>query len=269
MASPYVYSSVGGSAGADLTTRSSWSTSGQIWYVYATTGTDAGGSRGTDRVRPLATLAQAYTNASAGDTITFLAGHAESLSGSQTLGKAGLHLYSEGSGVSAARFTCTGTVAMFDVTADGVMLEDIYFPTSTAVPTARVRTANVNTYLKGCTFECGASDTASALKFVTGAAQGRVRSCTFLSTATAVASQPAIGIEVANAMSDLHVENTVFDGGSFGWSDYSLKGTAAITRLHAYDLSLLNGSDVITATGSTYRVHVKLATGSSRLVLTA
>lgn len=267
MASPYTYKSVGGSVGPAMATEE-WQDSGQRWYVRSTTGSDAVSPRGLDRIRPLATLGQAYTNASAGDTIVLLENHQETLALAQTLGKA-LYVVSEGSGSTRAQFIANGAVAMFDVTAAGVRLENIYFPQSTSAPTCRVRVGAAECHIVSCDFDCGASDTASALKFVTGAGTARVEGCQFLSTGTSLSAQPAIGLEVANAMTGLDVVDCVFDGGSVGWSDYALKGGAAITRLYALRLSLLRDSDVIVATGSTYRVNVLDATGSARLVLTA
>lgn len=268
MASPFLYESVGGSVGPAMVTDGPWRDSGQRWHVRSSGGSDAVSPRGLDRIRPLATLAQAVTNAAAGDTIVFLENHQETLSAAQTLGKA-LYLVSEGSGSSRAQFIANGAVAMFDITVAGVRVENIYFPQSTSAPTARIRSAAAETQIIACDFDCGASDTASALKFVTGAGTARVENCQFLSTGTALTAQPAIGLEVANAMTGLDVVNCIFSGGTVGWSDYALKGGAAITRLHAVDLSLLLDSDVIVATGSTYRIHVLNKSGSARLVLTA
>lgn len=268
MASPYLYESVGGSVGPAMVTEGPWRDSGQRWYVKNGSGSDAVSPRGLDRVRPLATLAQAVTNAAAGDVIIFLENHQETLAVAQTLSKA-LYLASEGSGSSRAQFIAAGAIAMFDITAAGVRVENIYFPQSTAAPTARIRSAAAETQILACDFDCGASDTASALKFVTGAGTARVEDCQFLSTGTALTAQPAIGLEVANAMTGLDVVNCNFDGGSVGWSDYACKIGAAVTRFFASDLSLLADSDLIIATGSTYRIHILNATGSARAVLTA
>lgn len=269
MASPYVFQSGGGSLGARLATRKPVYMSGVTWYVSSSNGSDAGGTRGQQRLRPLATLAQAYTNASAGDTIICLAGHAETLTAAQTLGKAGLHLYGEGSGSSVPQFTCNGAIAMFDVTADGVWIENLKFPQSGTAPTARVRIASLGTQVVGCTFESGANDTAPALKYVTGAGKARVVNTTFTSTATSLSSQPSIGLEVANAMSDLELDTVVFSGGSYGWSDFAFKGTAAITRLVGIDVDLLLDADLYVATGSVYRFHNRNASSSARLDFTA
>lgn len=268
MAAPNLYESVGGSIGPAMVTKGPWRDSGQRWYVRATGGSDAASPRGLDRVRPLATVAQAYTNAAAGDTINFLEGHQEILAAAQVIAK-GLYFVSEGSGSTRAQFIANGAVAMFDVTAAGCRFENLYFPQSTVAPTARLRVAAAECHVLACDFDCGALDTASALKFITSAATARVENCRFLSTGTLLTAQPAIGLEVANAMTGLDLVNVSFSGGSVGWSDYACKLGAAVTRLQVVDLSLLLDSDFILATGSTYRIHRKDASGSARMVIAA
>lgn len=264
---PYAYIDAGATSGAPLLTREPIVASGQHWYVSSLTGSDAVSPRGLDRIRPLATLAQAHTNATAGDTIILLENHSETLSSAQTFNKAGIRVRSEGSGNTRARFTASAAINMFDVTAAGVWFENVYFPASTAAATARIRIATAGTRIYGCYFQCGASDTSAAVKYITGAGQAEIRSTSFVSSATSVSAQPAIGVEVVNAMSDLNLDTVVFDGGSYGWSDYAFKGTAAITRLYGIDLSLLNDSDLYLATSSVYEIHVANQSGSARMVL--
>jgi len=265
VASPYIYDSSGGSTGPTMVTKGPWRETGQRWYIHRS-GSDV--APGTDRIRPLATTAQAVINAAAGDTLIFLEGHSETLAVAQTLAKA-LYLVSEGSGSTRAAFTANGAVAMFDVTSAGVWFENLYFPQSSVAPTARIRVGAAECAVLSCDFDCGALDTGAALKLVTGWGTTRVEGCTFLSTATAVTAQPLAGIEVANAGNGLWMVNDTFDGGTVGWSDYAFKMTAAVTRLHATDLSLLRGSDVFWATGSSGRIYVKDKSGTARLVLTA
>lgn len=268
MASPFIYQSTGGTSGARLAASVPSYLSGKVWFV-GPGGSDAAAPRGLDRKRPLATLAQAYTNAAAGDVIVCLSGHAESLGAAQTLAKAGVHIISEGTGSQRARFTCTAAVAMFDITAAGVVLDNLYFPASTSAPTARVRIAAVGCEVNNCNFDSGASDTAAALRFVTGAGECSVTGSYFVSTATAVTAQPNAGIEVANAMSDLTLDECRFDGGTYGWSSYAFLGTAAITRLTTYSLELLNSSRFIVATGSVYKINLSSASMATFLELTA
>lgn len=266
MASWYSVESSGGSTGPAMAARGPWRESGQRWYVHRL-GLDA--APGLDRIRPLATTAQAVTNAAAGDTIVYLEGHQETLAAAQVLSKAGLYLVGEGSGSTRPQFIANGAVAMFDVTAAGVWFENLYFPQSLVAPTARVRVGAAECALITCDFDCGAVDTAPAVKLVTGAAQFRAERCSWKSTATLITAQPSIGLEVANAVSGVWLTSCTFDGGVCGWSDYALKATAAVTRLYAPDLALLRGCDVYTATGSSGRILVGDRGGTARLVLTA
>lgn len=266
MASPNLYANgAGGITGDTLATRKPvWKTNaGYFWYVLSTTGVDAASPRGRERERPLATLAQAVTNASAGDTIVALENHAESLAVSQSLAKAGLQIVGEGSGSTRPRFTCTFAIRMFDISAVGVQIRNLYFPASTAAATSRIRSSSTSTRIQDCYFECGASDTNRALEFTTGAGAATVRGTSFVSTATSVTAQPAIGLEVVNAMSDLWLEDVTFDGGTAGWSDYAFKGTAALTRVFADNVHQLNNADVFMATGTTIGTWVVGSTSGS------
>lgn len=263
MASPYIYKNTGGSLGARLTTRRPVYSSGQRWYVSSGIGSDA--YNGRERHKPLATLAAAHTAAAAGDSIVCLAGHVEALAVAQTFNKARIKLYGEGEGSSLPRFTANGAIAMFDITAAGVQIESIYFPASTAAPTARVRTASTFTRVTNCIFECGPSDTAAALRLITGCGQFRGYGCQFTSTATVVTSQPNCGFEVVNAVTGVELDTFIFDGGTKGWSDYALKGTAAITDFYFLDIDLLNDSDIFFATGTTGDLHIRNESGSARV----
>lgn len=261
MAIQFFANGAGGTSGADLAVLKPAYYTGNIWYVQADDGTDAAAPAGLERNAPLATLAQAYTNAAAGDTIVFLEGHHELLGSAQTLGKIGLALVSEGLGTDRATFTCTGTVAMFDVTAAGVLVDNVYFPASTAAAVARIRSAAAFTRIRNCDFLCGASDTNRAVQFVTGAGTCSITDSTF----TAVAATPAVAIAVTNAMSHLEMDNVTMDGGSYGWSGYAFTGTAAVTALSATRMNRLNGSDVILATGGTGKWYDGVVTADSRL----
>lgn len=251
----------GGSTGADLAVLSPTYQSGTYWYVGNQTSGNSDSNAGTERLAPLATTAQAVTNAAAGDTIVFLQNHAEAISSAVTLSKAGLCLVGEGTGAALPRFTCSGAVAMFDVTAAGIIFDSLYFPASTAAATARIRTASSGTVLKNLQFDCGASDTNRAVSLVTGAGNVRITGTRF----TAVAATPAVGLEIVNAVSDVTLDSVTFDGGSFRWTDYALKGSAAVTRLRATRIYQLSGSHILLPTGTTGSVQIAAATGDCRL----
>ena len=266
MSAPINFSNgYGGTLGAEMATRSPILATGACWYV-SSSGSDA--YAGTDRTKPFATLATAYTAASAGDTIILLAGHTQTITVAVTLAKTGLRIRGEGSGTNRPTLSCGAAIAMLDITAAGVWIENIYFPASSAAPTARIRTAAAASRIRNCYLECGASDTAASIKLVTGAGTCRIEDTTLVSVATDVTAQPAIGIEIANAASDVDLKSVVFDGGTTGWSDFALKGTAAITRLYGVDVSFLNDSDYSFATGTSGELHISNRSGGSRGVWT-
>lgn len=217
-------------------------TTGHIWYVSSVLGTDAAG-RGKEREKPLATLSQAVTNASAGDVIIFLSGHAETISSTVTVGKA-LTIVSEGTGSSRARLT-SGVSAgsfMLSLSQTGTSLNNIYFPASTGVFTTggRVTVSNTGIVSDNCYFECGANDVGGTYQFAGGANACQLTNAYFL----AVASQPGIAVQMANANSGFFIEDCTFDGGSFGFSDFAFKATGVLTAVYANKISQLNNADV-------------------------
>lgn len=239
--------------------------SGSVQWLDTIGGSNA--NAGTMPELPVATIAQAVTNSAANGIIVIGAGSAQNISVSQTLGLAGLHIIGCGSGTSRPRFTCSGAIAsMFDLTVANVILENLYFPASTAIPTSRVLVEAASCEIRGCYFECGTSDTGQALAIDVTAANTLVRDCTFVSTA----SRPAIGCKLSQAVADVQFESCIFDGGSFGWSDYALKVTAGATRIKLRDCSFIRRSDLgITVTGTTYKLFGVSMDGTSNILLTA
>lgn len=274
MASPNIYASgVGGSAGAELATVAPLYTSGVIWYVDSSTGSDAASPRGKERIRPLATLAQAHTNASTGDIIVCLAGHSESLSSAQTFNKNSIKVIGEGSGTNRPQFIRTGDVNMFDVTAAYVLFENIYFAASSlgsASTKSRLRTAGASTKVVNCWFDCGTMDGGPAFELISGTGYVTLTDSTFISTSTDVTAAPASAIKVTNAISDLVMDTVVMDGGDSGWSHpYAFNGAGAMDPIYAKNIDLLNDSDIIFATGTNGHLHIRNQSGSARVVWTA
>lgn len=272
MASPNVYpTGAGGSSGSTLATAYPLLCSGSIWYVSSSAGTDAASPRGKERIRPLATLAQAITNAAANDIIVCMSGHTETLTAVQTIATAGLTILGEGTGNDRPRFTRNVNDFLWDITGAGVTIDNIYFvASSTATTSAKVRTAGATTIINNCYFQQGANDTGPALQFITGAGTARITSTTFISSATAVSAQPESAVKVTNALTTMDMDTVVFDGNTTGWSNvYAFSGDAAITRLRAVNIDLLNDSDMILATGTVGHVTIRNKTGSARVVWTA
>lgn len=234
-------------------------------------GVDAATPQGQDRVKPLATLAQAHTSAAVGDVIVLMSGHAETLSAAQVFSKAGVVVVSEGSGKNRARFTRNGDINMFDVTAAGVAFWNIYFVASAAVSVrSRLRVAGAAPTLRESFFECGPNDTGPAFETVTGSSSVRVEDTQFLSTGTALTAQPHSAIKVTDALTDLRLESVSISGGTVGWSNqYAFVGAGAITRLRAFDLDLLDDSDMSLVTGTTGYITLRYKTGSARVIWTS
>lgn len=273
MASPNLQTNgAGGSSGSEFATVAPIYTSGDVWYVYSVTGSDAASPRGKERIRPLATLAQAHTNAAAGDVICILSGHTETLTAAQTFNKAGLLVIGEGSGATRPRFTRFGNVVMFDVTAAGVMFDNLFFPASvtTSSASARMRFAGGGNQCRNCYFECSTLDDGPSIETVTGAADILIRDTTVISTATSISDQPDSAIKVTNALSRLDLDTVTMDGGSSGWANpFTFNGAAAITTLRGINMDLLRDSDMTFATGTTGYLHVRNHSGSARVVWTA
>ncbi len=260
---------IGAPVGDSLVTCSPLTTSGSVWYVDSETGVDNASPAGRNREKPLATLQQAITNASAGDIISCLAGHTQSVSSAINISKT-LTIVGEGSvaGVPAVSFSGTGAAVVFSVGAVSCEIRNIMFAASTggsAQP--RIDVVSVDCLVDGCYFECSALDNNAAIRIVSGAHGTRIRNTTILSTSISSASQPATGILITGAVDDLALEGVVLDAGTVGFSNfYALDGNgAAVTRLVGQDISLLRGADIRLDPATTGRLNIQTATGGSRV----
>jgi hypothetical protein len=278
VASPNIWpTGIGGTAGATLATVSPLYASGEVWYVSSTSGSDAASPRGKERIRPLATLAQALTNAGNNDIIVCLENHSETLGTVTTIAETGLTILGEGTGSSRPRFTRNMNDELFDITGAGVKLVNLYFPESTlGGALGKVRVGAASCVIRNCYFEAGSLDGAGQVELITGGDRCTIVGTTIVSVETSPSSQPSSAIVVTNAVSDLSIggevttDAVVIDGGSSGWSNpYAFVGTGAVTRLNAYNVDLLGDSDVTLATGTVGFFHVRNKSGSARIVWAA
>lgn len=241
---------------------------GVAWYVSSTNGSDAASPRGRDRTRPLATIAQAYTNATNGDWIVMLANHNENIGAALTCTKHAITFVGEGQGSSRPRLTRTANVALFNFTTATLnRFENIYFPQSTvAAATNRIVFNNAGHQIADCYFESGANDTGSVVQFTTGVDHVTIEDTYFVSTATSVSAQPGYAIDVVNAPNALRMNRVTFDGGTTGWSQQAaFLVTGSISNLRATNIDLLNDSDMLLTTGSSGYIAVRNTTGSARI----
>lgn len=260
---------IGGTAPGDsLDLARPLQTTGNVWYVSSLVGIDAATPAGQNREKPLATLAQAVTNALDDDIIVFLPGHTQTLVAVQVLAKR-LTLIGEGTtaGKPAVSFLINNAASSaISMIATNCELRNIYFPPSVQLNTTeRVVIGATDCVVKGCYFECGATDNAAALGIVS--ARPRVEDTTFISTATLSTAQPKMAILGAAAIVDFVINNVTVSAGTVGFSNYAaidVSGFAA-TRVKWQNMNLLLGSDVAMGAAATGRVNVQLATGGSRV----
>lgn len=268
MASVNYPNGAGETSGDELVTSHPLTVSGAIWYVNSATGVDAGGDRGKERVRPLATLAQAHTNASAGDVIVLAENHAQVLTSTQTFNKAGITVVGAGSGLTRPHITRGADIEMFDVTAAGVQFRNLFFPASSVASALKhkVRIASSGCQVINCYFQCSVNDQRESLQLITGAGEITVRDTFFVSTSTDPQNPPDSAMGVQNDMAGLHMDSVVFDGGDSGWGEpYALTFTGIVTRLDAVNIDLLNDSDALVS-ASTGWWTTRNASGSARVV---
>ena len=242
----------GGSSGADLATLKPLFTSGSVYYVGNTVAGNSDSNNGLERTAPWATASHAQATASNGDVVVFLAGHSETIGSTITWSQTGISLVGEGSGTTIPRFTNNGN-PMWTLSGAGALLDNLYFPASSASGGARITTTVAGHIFNALTFECGTNDTTISLSLLgTGCNNIRVTNTIFKATA----ATPGFAINNSGAISDMFLDNVTFDAGSFQWTNSNPKNTAwnipsAITRLRATRISLLNGSVATIATGTT------------------
>jgi len=258
----------GGTLGDNLATCKPVLTSGAIWYIGGSGGTDAASPAGQNREKPLATLAQALTNAASGDIIVLLSGASLTLTAAHSL--TGHVLVGEGAltGLPTATigFDASGELRL---TAQASSVFGIKFTERTgASSTARITISAAQCVVRGCTMECGPSDTGPGI-LLSGALTGvRLETTVFTSTATLVGSQPAVAVQSSAAQTDLRLNGLTFDAGTVGFSNYYALdlSTGAHVRLRAEGISLLRGADVTINASAIGYFNPELTTGGSRIV---
>lgn len=265
---PNIYQNgVGGTLGAQLATVKPLWMSGAVWYVRAG-GVDAAAPAGKSREYPLATIAQAVTNAADGDIICLMDGHLETIAVEQAVAKK-LCFIGEGSsgGQPTVQLTLNASATnMFSVTTSFVEFHNIKFRQSTAANAgARIACAATDMVVDGCYFECGNLDNV-AISFAGSADRCRIRNTTVISVAE-TAPRPVAGITTIGALADLELDGLVLSAGTIGFSNYfALDASAgAITRLRGINCSLLLGADVKLHASTTGRLNVGTCTGGSRV----
>lgn len=237
---------------------------GAVHWVDSVSGSNS--NPGTES-EPLATLAQAITNATAsnGDIILIKSGHTETLSGSVSISKAGLKIFGIGSGSAAPNFGVSAAVDALNISANDVEINNLYFVAGTTTSnTARINVDARNAKIKNCTFLCGQYDQ-STITLTANAIDCEIRNCTM----TVSANGPDYGVIVESAGAHgLEITDCTFNGGSYNWDVGAIYSNVAHLNFR-YDSITLTGdapiqhsntgakgviSNVIAATGSSVGV---------------
>lgn len=241
---------------------------GNVWWVNSVTGSNAASPAGQDRERPLATLAQAITNSAAGDIIVLQSGHTETLTAVQgILGRTVVGAGTSGGKPAAQLKIDAASSSCLNLDAAGCHLRNIYFPAAVQSNNGngKVRiTALTNCSVVGCYFESSGLDQMAAIQIDASSTGARIVNCTFVSTATAIATRPTRGLFAGGAVTDMLIAGNVFDDGTVGYSTAALDlSTAACTRLVSYGNSLLRGADAKFHASQTGHFGVGTLSGSS------
>lgn len=229
-----------------VTSTNTLRVSGTVYWLDSVTGDNA--NDGVDKMRPVATLAQAITNATDDDIIVVLSTHNESIGSQVTISKR-LTIVGAGSsgGVPTAKFTRNFNGVMFSAAADCVRLLNLKFPASTAASASnRINSAGSGLYVKGCYFESGADDTGPALNLAGD--YPTIEGTTFVSTSAGVAPYPALYWSTTRV--GIRIKDVVGNSGTVGFKHSShvgspfADGLAGEARgISVEGLTLLNGAD--------------------------
>lgn len=256
--------------GDSLATSKPVITPGFVWFVNSVGGVDAASPAGRDRQKPLATTAQAITNAAAGDIILLEDGHTEILTGNVAVSKQ-LVIVGGGSAAGIPTVNFTGNAAsltMFTLSVAGTQMRNIRIKPSLQANSATTRfsVTAATVRLKGMYFECGANDQLPAVTIGGAPANVRVNGCTFISTATTVATRPVAGLSfLGSAPTDIDLEGSVFSDGTVGFSGAACDLSGFATRLSGDSLSALLGADILINAASTGFLNLSTSTNGGRI----
>lgn len=243
-------------------------TTGKVWYVDSTVGSNSYDGR-SDK-RPLATLAQAQTNASNGDIIVLLADHAETYTSALTITK---ELVIAGAGSSSGNPTVTFTNNqsggyLFNITADNVELRNIWFEEesqSNSFPT--IASSGDNLRMVGCYMQLDENTAHAGVQLDQAAGEvAFIHNCTFVSTAAAIGSVPDTAIFKQGA-GYLRMVGVTLDGGSYGFEggyaydeDQGAGGETVVDQI-----TLLRGADMRLHTSTVGFVQVSSDSDEPRI----
>lgn len=256
------FPAVGGNERAYTLAEYRWrQPAGDIWYVHSD---GSNTNTGRSPQNPLATIAQAITNATAGndDVICVLPGHTETLTaaGTVTVSKAGLSIIGLGRSPRdhVINYT-TAAGASFDVTAARVTIANLAFtPIGVDAVTAAINVSAADFRMLDCQMEHANAINQAVLGVLTTAAANRmlIKGCHFFGTTDAGTSA---AIRLVGGTGIVIEDNTIT--GAYATTGNIENITTACTMLVIRRNHLLNR----TADGN--NVVINLAAGTTGLIV--
>ena len=256
-------------------TASGFMHSGDIYYVDSSNSnaSDSAPGEGTIRNRPLATLAQAQTNATAsnGDLVVIESGHTETLTSPLVLSKDGIAYLGMGSGDDRALFTLADLVAapyttpanLFDLSGANIWIGNIRWVSTCATSshTEMVQLAAAGQVIDGCSSTQGLQDQ-YGIYTTALATEVWIRANTFTRSALPPAGTENHAIGLGHTAEGYTVveDNSLDPTTSYFWGATSrLKGgitdvSASMGSVHILGNTLLNGSDIFMQNNRKYLI---------------
>lgn len=191
-------------------------TTGNIFYVYATTGSDSVGY-GRNPDAPFATIDYAIgqCTASQGDMIFVMPGHAETVTAAISVDVAGISIIGLGNGDNRPFLTLTASAApCFNVRADDIKISNISFycaTSGTSYLKNLMRIAANDILVSNCEFKINQVMTHTVR--VKSGDKITIKDCVFLNVYSPGAG--AAGIKAQNAVLNVGASNLVIEGCRF------------------------------------------------------
>lgn len=238
----------------------------RVWWV-AAGGDDS--NQGLERRQPFATLETAISEASDGDWIVVVDGYTETRTTPYAVNK---RLTIIGSGQSDGKPTVkltpnAASEPLFNVSVAGVSLRNLWIEENAqANDEPRINVTGTRFRMVGCYVECNGFDDDYALYLAAASGDYELRSCTFVSTATAQDSVPQPAVAVAQTPLRVLMRGVVFDGGTYGFANgIAYNELVPVPQLEIEQLSLLRGADMTIDADTIGGVLPTTQTGNPRI----
>lgn len=243
-----------------------------VAFVGSTNASDA--QSGRDPLRPLATIAQAQTNAEDDDIIVLMDGY--STTEALTISKQLIFAASgQSAGLPTVRWNLSATLT---VSASQVEFRNIKFTAPIDVNASpRFIITGGDCLFRGCYFELNGNDAGSSvIRLDDGSTRARFEQCTFVVTSTSPTSRPPAAIyRNGTAVSLVNIIDCTFDGGTVGFDTaggtsrlgYCIDGGngTGTTKWRIQNLTLLRGPDISMPANAIGHVQIQTNTGGSKL----